>query len=196
MNEQACICALVTGLALAGAPSLAPAAADQSQSRVRQLRLQQSHVVAQVSPNASQPLQPRTPGEKKTLPQLQAMPPTQQVVVKFREGLAVRLSGGQLTGLSSGQAAAFRNALSAAGVPAHAVKRMHLRSEAELDAEREKGQRMSGRQLADLNLYYTIDLPTGVNAANMAQLLNALDFVEHAEPAPMPAPPPAGTRSP
>src|SRR5437588_625584 len=71
-----------------------------------------------------------------------------------------------------------------------AIHRMDPVPEATLDAVRDAAQRRSGRQLPDLNLYYIIDLPAGVSAAEVASRLNALAIVEFAEPARRPAPPP------
>jgi hypothetical protein len=122
--------------------------------------------------------------------QMQAMPASNQVVVKFREGNRVRFNGGQLSGISGPQAAVFENLLREIGIAGTAIRRLHNRPEAELDAERDLAQRRSGRELADLNHYYVLNLPQGVNAAEVANRLNALDFVEFAEPAPRPAPPP------
>jgi serine protease len=136
-------------------------------------------------PAFGQSLQPRSAGSKKSLEQLQAMPQSNQVVVKFREGMRVRLSGGRLTGLTGGQVEDLAGTLRAAGVPAVNVRRLHTRPEAQLDDEREAAQRRKGKQLADLNLYYIIDVPPGVSAAQVANRLNGLDVVEFAEPAPV-----------
>ena len=72
------------------------------------------------------------------------------------------------------------------------IERLFTRPEEELDAEREAAQLRSGRALADLNLYYRITLPAGVDAARFCDELNMLPFVELASPAPKPAPPTQG----
>jgi len=124
------------------------------------------------------------------LQQLRALPQTSQVVVKFREGEKVRLDGQRLSGMRSGQASLLTNALSQAGVSEAAMKPLHEAPPAELERDKETAQRRSGRQLADLSLYFVIDLPPGASAAELANTLNALSFVEFARPALRPAPPP------
>ena len=84
---------------------------------------------------------------------MQALPSVARVVVKFREGRSIRQSAGRLTGMTTTEAAAFANVLRLSGVPANSgVRRLHARSEAELDQERIAAERESGRDLADLNL--------------------------------------------
>lgn len=124
------------------------------------------------------------------LQQLRALPQTSQVVVKFREGEKVRLDGQRLSGMRSGQTSLLTNALSQAGVSEAAMKPLHEAPPAELERDKETAQRRSGRQLADLSLYFVIDLPPGASAAELANTLNALSFVEFARPALRPAPPP------
>jgi serine protease len=132
----------------------------------------------------------RTTGKKMDLSQLRALPQTNQVVVKFREGEKVRLTGQRLTGMRSGQANLLNNVLSQAGVSQAAMKPLHVAPPEELERERDTAQRRSGRQLADLSLYFVIDLPPTVSAAEVANNLNGLAFVEYAAPALKPAPPP------
>ena len=146
-------------------------------------------ILASCEVSAQQNLQPRVPPPKMSLQQMELMPATNQVVVKFREGSLIRLRGGQLAGPAGG-VASIQTALGELNIPGSAIRRMHTVPEAELDAAHEEGQRNSGRQLADLNLYYIIDLPPGTPAAVLANRLNALDIVEHAEPALRPPPPP------
>src|SRR4051812_43143451 len=110
----------------------------------------------------------RLPGTKLSLEGLLAMPASDRVVVKFKEGRRVRLSSGRLVGVTTGEAQAFAAALRAERVPSSAMRRLHARPESELDQERAAAQRESGRSLADLNLYYVIKLPAGVNAAALA----------------------------
>src|SRR5262249_31491927 len=102
----------------------------------------------------------------------------------------------RLVGVTAGEAQAFAAALRAERVPMSAMRRLHARPESELDQERAAAERESGRDLADLNLYYVIKLPAGVNAAALAHRLNGLAFVEFAEPGPVPAPPPTDTPTP
>jgi hypothetical protein len=146
-------------------------------------------VVAATITSAS--AQNRVPGQKMTLQQLQVLPASDRVVIKFREGSRVRIGDGQIKGISDRQSTNnFNRVMSEAGIPLTSVERMHGESEAELDTKRTTAQRKTGRRLADLNLYYVINLPQGVSAAELADKLNRLPFVEFAEPAPIPAPPP------
>ena len=115
---------------------------------------------------AQSALEPRMPGFKQTVTEMLALPASRNVVVKFREGSRVRMKSGRLTGLATADATAFVATLRVKGISAGAARRLHGRSEADLDRERLEGERDSGRQLADQNLYYVIDLPTGVNAAS------------------------------
>jgi hypothetical protein len=64
----------------------------------------------------------RAAGRKMDLEQLRALPRTNQVVVKFREGEKVRLDGQRLSGMRSGQAGLLTSVLSQAGVSEAAMK--------------------------------------------------------------------------
>src|SRR3990170_5667740 len=93
----------------------------------------------------------RAAGRKMNLEQLRALPQTNQVVVKFREGEKVRLDGQRLSGMRSGQASLLTNVLSQAGVSEAAMKPLHVAPPAELEREKDAAQR---RKLADLSLYF------------------------------------------
>ena len=129
-------------------------------------------------------------GRKLDLSELRAQPDTNQVVVKFREGEKVRLTKEKLTGMRSGQANLLNNVLSQAGVTETALKPLFAAPPEELERESNECQRRTGRQLADLSLYFVITLPSTASAAEVANNLNALPFVEYAGPALRPAPPP------
>ena len=132
----------------------------------------------------------RKPAQKSSLEELRKKPDSRKVVVKFSEGRSIRLKAGRLNGLPDGDIATIAKLLKDKGISAASIKRMHARPEAELDAERNAAERDSGRKLADLNLYFVIDLPQGVAAADVADRLNLLQSVEFAEPGAIPAPPP------
>jgi subtilisin family serine protease len=132
----------------------------------------------------------RPAGRKLDLQQLRALPSSNHVVVKFRDGEKIRRSGDRLTGMRSGQADDLNQVLREAGVSEAAVKPLHAAPPEELERDTEAAQRSSGKQLADLSLYFVIELPPGANAAEVANALNALPFVEYAQPALRPAPPP------
>lgn len=166
------------------------AAGGASKRCSRILAVVTGFLIAAVSAAPAQQLQPRSPGVQKSLQQMQALPNTGRVIVKFREGNAIRLRDSRLAGMADNDAQAFSSALARFGVAPGAITRTFTRPEAELDAERSAGQQQSGRALADLNLYYTIVLPPGVSAADVAAELNTLPNVEFAEPALAPPPPP------
>jgi hypothetical protein len=132
----------------------------------------------------------RTAGKKRDLSELRALPETNQVVVKFREGEKVRLTNQKLTGMRSGQANLLNNVLRQAGVTETAMKPLFEAPPEALERDKADGERRSGRQLADLSLYFVINLPPTVSAAEVADHLNALGFVEYAQPALRAAPPP------
>ncbi|HEX2446869.1 MAG TPA: S8 family serine peptidase [Methyloceanibacter sp.] len=132
----------------------------------------------------------RVPGLKRDLPELQALPATSQVVVKFREGEKVRLTDQKLTGMRTGQANLLNNVLRQAGITEAAMQPLFEAPPEALERERDDSQRRTGRQLADLSQYFVIKLPPNVSAAEVASNLNALPFVEFARPALRPAPPP------
>jgi hypothetical protein len=126
--------------------------------------------------------QDRIGGRKQGLDQLRAMPAADRVIVKFREGQSIRRSGERLTG-TQGQTKALDGVLIGAGVSPAAIKPLIDTPPEQLQNQRSTAQRRSGKQLADLSLYFVIDLPPGVSAADVANQLNGLDFVEFARPA-------------
>jgi hypothetical protein len=127
---------------------------------------------------------------KPTRSEMQAARPTNRVIIKFQEGTGVRLRGGDLVAVPGKDLADFRSALLRAGTAPGQVKRLHARPEEELDAERVAAERRSGRDLADLNLYYILELPPSVSAVDVAEQLNQLAIIERAEPQLEPPPPP------
>ena len=96
-------------------------------------------------------------GRKLDLSELRAQPETNQVVVKFREGEKVRLTDQKLTGMRSGQANLLNNVLRQAGVTETAMTPLFEAPPEELERDRNDGQRRTGRQLADLSLYFVIN---------------------------------------
>jgi hypothetical protein len=124
------------------------------------------------------------------------------VVVKFREGTGIRLRGGALAAELGTLDAADVSRLGRAGLDAAGVtrelprvaqilgrhrgarlERLFTRPEAVLAQEKHEGELRSGKELADLNLYYFV--PAGVaSAAALVDELNALDIVEIAYPEP------------
>jgi serine protease len=126
----------------------------------------------------AQPLRPRIPAEKPARTRLSRGDDPSRIVVKFAEGSPLRTR------------ALAQRALREAGVPLRALRRAFSLPEHELDRLREQGQRRSARVLADLNLYFELTLPPGLDTAALCDALNALPGVELALPARTPAPPP------
>ncbi len=147
-------------------------------------------VFGSLDASAQEKLAPRVPGAKQSLEKLRQMPASRKVVMKLKEGRTIRFRAGRFEGLEAGDVAAMMQVLSSFGITVSAIKRMHVRDEAELDAERRAAESESGEKLADLNLYFVITLPDRVQAAELADRLNRLAPVEFAEPVAIPAPPP------
>ena len=113
-----------------------------------------------------------------------------RVIVKFSEGTRVRRGARELEGAASFELTRLRAVLARYGLAPGALRRVLELPESRIDALRERGQRRSGRALADLNLYFWLDVPPEIDTAALCDELNALPFVELAEPGarPMPAP--------
>jgi hypothetical protein len=108
------------------------------------------------------------------------------IVVKFKEGSETRLRGGKLSA-KAGYAVAEVEEI----IRPHAAskfKRLFNKAEAELSKSKEAYERISGNQLADLNLYYRIDIQGREEAEDLINRLNKLDIVEIAYMAPIPEP--------
>jgi len=109
-----------------------------------------------------------------------------RVIVKFVEDSRVRLRQARLES-RTGRNVAAANSLLATRADL-TLARLFTRPETVLEDERLRAQNLSGRQMADLNNYYTATLAAGDVAAVEALLdaLNALDIVEiaYAEPIP------------
>lgn len=135
-------------------------------------------------------LEPRVLPDRASLAQPAAGAPPRRIVVKFRQGSGVEAQSGQLRAAAGFDAAAVEHTMSAMGVSPRSMQRLHSRPPAELDAERWLGEAASGRALADLNLYFTIPVPPGADAAAVMARLAELPIVEFAEPEPLPVPPP------
>ncbi|QDE67183.1 peptidase S8 [Myxococcus xanthus] len=157
-------------------------------------------------------LKPRALVAKPTGRELAADTYVERIVVKFHEGSRVRLRDQQLVALTSDRDAAERSLLARRGLGdarmeadlGHvmslleraprigAMARLFDDAESTLEARKASGERQSGEQLADLNLYFEVPLMPGTTSERVADLvaaLNALDGVEvaYAEPPPEPA---------
>jgi serine protease len=106
--------------------------------------------------------------------------------LKFAEGSGVRLRNGRFASPTGAGIAAVERVLRDAGIGRSQIGRLFSRAEDELDLERRVAERRGGRQLADLNLYFEIAVPTDASIETLCDELNALPEVELAAPAPLP----------
>lgn len=117
-----------------------------------------------------------------------------RIIVKFDEGSNVRLRDG---GLRSLNGAEVNSALAALRAPTVlSVSRLFKQSEAELDTLRQTSSLRSSTPLADMNLYYVVQLDSRTSEADARAYidhLKSLDGVQTAYPTPLPAPPPSQT---
>ena len=173
------------------------------------LSLWMSVPAADAAPGA---LQPRAAADKRAQKDLPEGTPVERLVVKFHEGSRVRLRGSALVALAQERSGAERSLLAGLGLSearlggdvkaaqalleraprAASLRRLFTEDESLLETRKASGEAGSGRQLADLNLYFEVPLVPGTTAERMADLvaaLNALDSVEvaYAEPRPEPA---------
>jgi len=110
--------------------------------------------------------------------------------LKLAEDTGARRRNGRFLSSSGVAMSSVEDALREAGIGPSRIHRLFARAERDLDAEKQIAERRSGRQLADLNLYYDIAVPPGVSIEALCDALNALPSVELAAPAPLPAPAP------
>lgn len=111
-----------------------------------------------------------------------AIPPgysSEIIDVKFRDGVKVSVRGEPLP-------QALRNATAG-------INRLFSAPAERLVQIRETGVTRSARQLPDLNQWFRITLKPGTDADQFIAALKQVNSVEIAEPAPLPAPPPAIT---
>lgn len=126
---------------------------------------------------------PRAVFPKPEQPEIRLSDRWDLLVVKFQENTDVRLRLGRLTAPEYVDMAPVRTVL--AQYPGTRVERLFSRSESEYDRERRIGEQQSGRELADLNLYFAVR-PVSRDAANGLLLeLNALGIVECVYPEPL-----------
>ncbi len=113
------------------------------------------------------------------------------VVVKLREGLTVTQAAGRLLEKNRGDLQGVNTVLARPSVTD--LRRVFSRPLADLRAERLAAEAKSGRQLADLSLYYRVEVSSAAAAKSIIDELNAEADVEIAyyQPAPEPAEGPA-----
>ncbi len=120
---------------------------------------------------------------------VRAQAPGARIALKLRDGVDARLERGELVSRRA-DLSPLRRLLAAHRVRAGALTPTFGRSPAALRAERERGERESGRRLPDLTLFFDVPVPEGEAPASLAAALGALPEVESAEPWPEPMPPP------
>lgn len=136
-----------------------------------------------VSSADAAPLAPRALPAKPEQTRLSEGQSSERLVLKLAEG------GG--FGRSTLAHGSVGDVLSSFDVDPARVRRLFSRPAAELADERAVAQKRGGRVLADLNLYFRIDVPPGQNTAALADALNALASVELAYPESLRQPDPA-----
>ncbi|MEV6607605.1 S8 family serine peptidase [Kutzneria sp. NPDC051319] len=99
-----------------------------------------------------------------------------EIDVKFRSAATVRLRSGKAVAADAGETTALQAVL--ARYPGSRMRRTMAESEQAVDARRTTLQSRTGRQLPDLNSWYTIDVPKGIES--LLGDLNALPSVEFA----------------
>ncbi|MCY1082785.1 S8 family peptidase [Archangium lansingense] len=157
-------------------------------------------------------LDPRLSTVKPTSPELEPETPVQRLVVKFHEGTRVRLRSGLLQMLSTERNPAERMRMARRGLSELKVQvellaalrllaqaprmgpptRLFRQDEYTLAERKRLAEERSGKEMADLDLYFEVPLRPGTIAADVNDLvmkLNALDSVEiaYAEAATEPA---------
>jgi hypothetical protein len=113
---------------------------------------------------------------------------SERIVVKFRDGTAIRLRQDQLISLAHVDLSELQAVLSA--YPGLRIERLFTRPEEDLEHERAQAAAATGLPQPDLNLYYRLVLPWEADAASLVDALNRLPIVESAYVEPPPAPPP------
>lgn len=157
-------------------------------------------------------LEPRLSTVKPTSPELEPETPVQRLVVKFHEGTRVRLRGGFMQALNSERSLSEHGRLMRHGLSENKVRgdvvaalrllalvprmgppsRLFRQDELTLAENKRRAEERTGREMADLDLYFEVPLRPGTLARDVNELvmqLNALDSVEiaYAEAATEPA---------
>ncbi len=114
--------------------------------------------------------------------------PGARIQVKFAPGSGVRLRDGALVSETGADLSPLNAVLAA--YPGTTVQRLFQRPEADLEAERVAAEARTGLPQPDLNLYYRLTLPEGVDPDEAIADLSALDVVDRAYADPVAAPPP------
>ena len=109
-----------------------------------------------------------------------------KVTIKFVEGSGVRLRDGIFVSLTGESLDSLYASLEQ--YPIIKIERLFSQSEEELEKEKQQGEEATGKELADLNLYYRIVLADENKIDSFIDSLNILPIVQIAylTPSPMP----------
>lgn len=129
-------------------------------------------------------LTPRVTFEKPSRAVIRDSERWELLVVKFTEGSGIRLRNGELVSRTDADLSELDELIKL--YPDVRIARLFSRSEADYDREKITGQLNTGRELANLNLYYAFGPDNRMEATRLLQDLLALDIVEcaYAEPKP------------
>ncbi len=106
------------------------------------------------------------------------------LVVKFDEGTGLRLRDGTIRFPDGTEPAAIREFLSRNRDVS--FERLFKRAESEYEFEKQTGEARTGRELADLNLYYILRPNSPEDAARILRELRAMPIIETAYAEPIP----------
>lgn len=157
-------------------------------------------------------LEPRLSTVKPTSPELDPETPVQRLVVKFHEGTRVRLRGGFIQAVTGERSLAEHGRMARRGLTENTLRkdvvsalrvlalvprmgtpgRLFRQDEFTLSENKRHAEERTGKEMADLDLYFEVPLKPGTLAGDVNGLLmklNALDSVEiaYAEAATEPA---------
>ena len=138
--------------------------------------------------SGEEPLEPRVLLEKPAHAAIGPGQSRERLHLKLQEGSGVRVRDGTFVSITGRDVEPLREVLSQ--YPATQVERLFSRSEAELAADERQLEAKTGKELADLNLWYRLVVGLGADPEALIDALNSLDIVEIAYPQPLPAPPP------
>jgi subtilisin family serine protease len=138
--------------------------------------------------SGDEPLEPRVLPEKLDHTTIGPGQSRERLHLKLQEGSGVRLRDGTFVSITGRDVGALREVLTQ--YPGTQVERMFSRPEAELAADERLLEAKTGKDLADLNLWYRLVVGAGAAPEALVDALNRLDIVEIAYPEPLPVPPP------
>ena len=141
-------------------------------------------IISGVLAHASGTLVPRAEFSKPEHIEIRDVDRWDLLVVKFREGTGVRLRDDRFVSYANADLSSIEQLLKA--YPETRLARLFSRPEADYELERRTGEARTGRQLADLNLYYAFGPSDRETAQKLVNDLNQLDIIECVYPEPIP----------